>query len=147
MDKCGLQNLYHFGIPYIWYFVMTVLRHFYHDWIDMVFTGTPISASISILHLNQLNRSDTPNARKTQEFVMFISLLFLRYPREAFCLLIYEDNISMAWRLEIKSLLVGVSKLLILVCRLILMSFFFSMFIESKQKKGRGKISRRVKMV
>ena len=36
------------------------------------------------------------NERKIQEFVMFISRLFLRYPREAFCPLIYEYNISMA---------------------------------------------------
>ena len=35
------------------------------------------------------------NARKIQEFVMFISRLFLRYPREALCPFIYEYNISM----------------------------------------------------
>ena len=48
-----------------------------------------------MLHLYQLNRSDMLNARKIQEFVMFISRLFLRYPREALCLFIYEHNISM----------------------------------------------------
>ena len=42
-----------------------------------------------------LNRFDMFNARKIQEFVMFISRLVLRYPREAFCPLIYEYNISM----------------------------------------------------
>ena len=50
---------------------------------------------LAVLHLDQLNRSDMLNARKIQEFVMFISRLFLRYPREAFCPLIYEYNISM----------------------------------------------------
>ena len=34
------------------------------------------------------------NARKIQQFVTFISRLFLRYPKEAFCPLIYEFNIS-----------------------------------------------------
>ena len=48
-----------------------------------------------MLPLYQLNRSDTLNAGKIQEFVMFISRLFLRYPREAFCPLIYVYNISM----------------------------------------------------
>ena len=43
-----------------------------------------------------MNMSDMLNARKILEFVMFISRLFLRYPREVFCLLIYEYNISMA---------------------------------------------------
>ena len=41
------------------------------------------------------------NARKSKEFVMFISRLFLRYPREAFCLLMYEYNLSMAVLLKI----------------------------------------------
>ena len=50
---------------------------------------------LAVLHLYQLNRSDMLNARKIQEFVMFISRLFLRYPREAFCLLIYKYNIYM----------------------------------------------------
>ena len=49
-----------------------------------------------MLHLYQLNRYDMLNGRKIQEFVMFISRLFLRYPREAFCPLLYEYNISMA---------------------------------------------------
>ena len=49
----------------------------------------------STLCLHQLNRSDMLNARKIQEFMMFISRLFLRYPREAFWPLIYEYNISM----------------------------------------------------
>ena len=35
------------------------------------------------------------NARKIQEFVIFISRSFLQYPREAFFLFIYEYNISM----------------------------------------------------
>ena len=48
-----------------------------------------------MLHLYQVNRSGMLNARKIQELMMIISLLFLRYPREAFCLLIYEHNISM----------------------------------------------------
>ena len=46
-----------------------------------------------------LNRFDMFNARKIQEFVMFIFRLFLRYPREAFYPLIYECNISMPWTL------------------------------------------------
>ena len=45
--------------------------------------------------VSMLNSFDMFNARKIQEFVMFISRLFLRYPREAFCPLIYEYNISM----------------------------------------------------
>ena len=40
--------------------------------------------NLAVLHLYQLNRSDVLNARKIQEFVVFISRLFLRYPREAF---------------------------------------------------------------
>ena len=45
-----------------------------------------------------LNRFDMfTNARKIQEFVMFISRLFLRYPREAFYPLIYEYNTSMVY--------------------------------------------------
>ena len=35
------------------------------------------------------------NARMIQEFVMFISRSFLKYPREAFFPFIYEYNISM----------------------------------------------------
>ena len=50
---------------------------------------------LAVLHLYQLNRSDMLNERKIQEFVMFISQLFLKYPREAFCPLIYAYNISM----------------------------------------------------
>ncbi len=58
-----------------------------------------------MLHLYQLNRSDMLNARKIQEFVMFVSRLFLRYPREAFYPLIYEYNISMV--LMLSSILVA----------------------------------------
>ena len=39
---------------------------------------------LPLFYLYQLNRSYMLNARKIQEFVMFISWLFLRYPREAF---------------------------------------------------------------
>ena len=49
---------------------------------------------LAVLHLYQLNRSDMLNARKIQEFVMFISQLYIRYPREACCPLIYEYNIT-----------------------------------------------------
>ena len=48
-----------------------------------------------MLHLYQLNRSDMLDARKIQEFVMFISRSFPKYPREAFFPFIYEYNISM----------------------------------------------------
>ena len=49
----------------------------------------------AVLHLYQLYRSDLLNERNIQEFVMFITRVFLRYLREAFRPFFYEYNISM----------------------------------------------------